>query len=135
MSKTKHSKKRGWTLCAQWFGATVESSRRCAQRYANRIAERGRDGKIHWQQETNDNPIACQRLANGNTLIVTYKALYEVTREHKEIFRHTDRRDFRDARRSAVGIESWRSTAAARFAGSTAFANRCPSRACATVIH
>ena len=74
-----------------------------AEHHANRVTERDREGKIHWEHQTLDNPIACQRLANGNTLIVTYKALYEVTRGHKEVFRHTDRRDFRDALRLANG--------------------------------
>ncbi len=74
-----------------------------AEHHANRVSERDHEGKVHWQQRTADNPIACQRLANGNTLIVTYKALYEVTRDHKEVFRHTDRRDFRDAVRLPNG--------------------------------
>lgn len=74
-----------------------------AEHDANRVTERDRRGKILWQHRTDVNPIACQRLPDGNTLISTYKELYEVTREHKEVFRHTDRRDFRAALRLANG--------------------------------
>jgi hypothetical protein len=74
-----------------------------AEHDANRVTERDRQGKILWQHRTDVNPIACQRQANGNTLIATYKELYEVTPDHKEVFRHTDRRDFRDALRLANG--------------------------------
>ncbi len=58
---------------------------------------------ILWELKTADNPIACQRQANGHTLIVTYKKLYEVDRDRNEVFSHTDRRDFRDAHRLANG--------------------------------
>jgi hypothetical protein len=74
-----------------------------AEHDANRVTERDHEGKIYWEQKTQDNPIACQRQANGNTLIATYKELYEVTRDHKQVFRHTDRRDFRDALRLRNG--------------------------------
>ena len=58
---------------------------------------------ILWELKTADNPIACQRQANGHTLIVTYKKLYEVDRDRNEVFSYTDRRDFRDAHRLANG--------------------------------
>ncbi|HTU20365.1 MAG TPA: HEAT repeat domain-containing protein [Gemmataceae bacterium] len=74
-----------------------------AEHHANRVTERDAEGKILWEHRTAVNPIACQRQANGNTLIATYQALYEVTREHKEVLRHTDRRDFRDALRLPNG--------------------------------
>ena len=74
-----------------------------AEHHANRVTERDAEGKILWEQRTDGNPIACQRQANGNTLIATYQKLYEVTRDHKEVFRHTDRRDFRDALRLPNG--------------------------------
>jgi hypothetical protein len=74
-----------------------------AEHDANRVTERDQEGNILWEQRTAVNPIACQRLANGNTLIATYKEMYEVTRDHQEVFRHTDRRDFRDAVRLANG--------------------------------
>jgi hypothetical protein len=74
-----------------------------AEHDANRVTERDHTGKILWQQRTGVNPIACQRLSNGNTLIVTYKELLEVTRDHKDVFRHTDRRDFRAALRLPNG--------------------------------
>lgn len=74
-----------------------------AEHHANRVTERDYEGKIYWQQQTADNPIACQRRSNGNTLIATYKELFEVTRDHNRVFRYTDRRDFRDAQRLPNG--------------------------------
>jgi hypothetical protein len=74
-----------------------------AEHDANRVAERDREGKIYWQEQTPGNPIVCQRQANGNTLIATYKELYEVTPDHKRVFHHSDRRDFRDALRLRNG--------------------------------
>lgn len=74
-----------------------------AEHHANRISERDHEGKIYWHEQTAGNPIACQRQANGNTLIATYKELYEVTPERKRVFRHSDRRDFRDALRLRNG--------------------------------
>lgn len=74
-----------------------------AEHHANRVTERDAEGKILWEQHTAVNPIACQRQANGNTLIATYQELYEVTPDHKRVFRHTDRRDFRDALRLPNG--------------------------------
>ncbi len=73
------------------------------EHHANRVTERDRTGRIFWEQKTEDNPIACQRQANGNTLIATYRTLYELDREGKEVFRLTERRDFRDARRLPNG--------------------------------
>lgn len=74
-----------------------------AEHHANRVSERDREGKIYWQEQTAGNPIACQRQANGNTLIATYKELYEITPDRKRVFRHSDRRDFRDALRLRNG--------------------------------
>jgi HEAT repeat protein len=74
-----------------------------AEHHAKRVSERDREGKIHWQLQTLDNPIGCRRLANGNTLIVTYKTIYEVTPTKEVVFQHNDRRDFRDALRLSNG--------------------------------
>lgn len=74
-----------------------------AEHHANRVTERDHEGKIYWEQQTAGNPISCQRQANGNTLIATYKELYEVTRDHRQVLHHTDRRGFRDALRLRNG--------------------------------
>jgi hypothetical protein len=68
-----------------------------AEHHANRVTERDHAGKIRWDYQTSVNPVACRRLPNGNTLIATYHELFEVTREQRKVFRHFDRRDFRDA--------------------------------------
>jgi outer membrane protein assembly factor BamB len=46
-------------------------------------------GNILWQKQVNQNPIACQRLPNGNTFIATYQSVMEVTREGKEVFSYS----------------------------------------------
>jgi HEAT repeat protein len=54
---------------------------------ARRVTERNLRNEILWQKEANW-PIACQRLANGNTFIVTRNQLVEVDRAGKEVFVH-----------------------------------------------
>jgi hypothetical protein len=74
-----------------------------AEHHANRVTERDHTGKILWQHALNDNPIACRRLPNGNTLIATYHELYELTRQQKKIYRHFERRELRDVLRLPNG--------------------------------
>jgi outer membrane protein assembly factor BamB len=61
-----------------------------AERNGNRVTERDRLGKVLWQHATSGNPISCQRLGNGNTLIATFNDVLEVTSEGKEVAKHTD---------------------------------------------
>jgi hypothetical protein len=68
-----------------------------AERNANRVTERDHQGKILWQHHCSGNPISCQRLANGNTLIATFRELYEVTIDQRKVFSHADRREYRHA--------------------------------------
>ena len=68
-----------------------------AERNANRVTERDRHGTVLWQHRTSGNPIACQRLSNGNTLVCTFNELYEVNFEGKKVFSHTHRLGFRHA--------------------------------------
>ncbi len=49
-----------------------------AEYEAANVVERDRSGKVVWKQPVN-RPIAAQRLANGNTFIVTDTTLYEFT--------------------------------------------------------
>jgi HEAT repeat protein len=57
--------------------------------YGNvRVTERDLKGNILWQaQGVRSNPIAAQRLSNGNTFITTSNELLEVDRSGKEVFR------------------------------------------------
>lgn len=73
------------------------------ERHANRVTERDRRGQILWQHRASGVAIGCQRLANGNTLVVTYRELYEVTPEQRKVFRHHDRMEFRYARQLPNG--------------------------------
>jgi HEAT repeat protein len=57
-----------------------------AEHRANRVAERDRKGTILWETRTRNSPVACQRLANGNTFIATYDELLEVTRDGKTVW-------------------------------------------------
>jgi HEAT repeat protein len=51
----------------------------------SRVTERNLKGDILWQKQCN-NPISCQRLANGNTFIAMRNQLIEVNRDGKEVF-------------------------------------------------
>ncbi len=57
-----------------------------AERNAQRVTERDHQGKVLWRHSASGNPIACQRLPNGNTLIATFRELYEVTIDQKPRF-------------------------------------------------
>jgi HEAT repeat protein/outer membrane protein assembly factor BamB len=50
-----------------------------AENAARRISERDMSGAVKWEYPLSNNPIACQRLANGNTFIATYNQVMEVT--------------------------------------------------------
>jgi HEAT repeat protein len=52
-----------------------------------RVTERDFHGIIHWQKQVpNSQPIACQRLRNGNTFITCRNRLVETERTGKEVF-------------------------------------------------
>lgn len=56
-----------------------------------RVSERDREGKILWEHKTQNQPVTAQRLPNGNTFIVTYNELLEVTPTNKVIYSHSGR--------------------------------------------
>jgi HEAT repeat protein len=68
-----------------------------AERNANRVTERDYEGKILWQHHAPGNPVSCQRLPNGNTLVATFRELYEVTSDQKKVLSYTNRAGFRHA--------------------------------------
>jgi HEAT repeat protein len=70
------------------WGAQVLPGNRVltAEHNANRVYERDFKGQVLWEKACNFNPVACQRLANGNTFIGTRGQLMEVNREGKEVF-------------------------------------------------
>ena len=74
-----------------------------AERHASRVTERDRNGKVLWQHKTVANPICCQRLASGHTLIATFSELLEVTPDHKKVFTHSHPLGFRHASRLRNG--------------------------------
>jgi outer membrane protein assembly factor BamB len=49
-----------------------------AEYNGQRVSERDLTGKILWEHRVEGNPVACQRLANGNTFIATLNAIMEV---------------------------------------------------------
>ena len=60
-----------------------------AEYNAQRVIERERGGKIIWEYKImNGNPVSCQRLANGNTLIATYTNVMEITPASKVVYNH-----------------------------------------------
>jgi hypothetical protein len=52
-----------------------------------RVTERDLKGKVLWEQRVASQPVGCQRLPNGNTFIVTYNDLLEVTPAGKEVLK------------------------------------------------
>jgi hypothetical protein len=61
-----------------------------AENSANRITERDQHGNIAWEYrlQNQGNPIACQRLPNGNTFIATYNHVLEITPEQRIVYNH-----------------------------------------------
>lgn len=68
-----------------------------AERNANRVTERDYSGNVLWRHHAPGNPICCQRLSNGNTLVATFRELYEVTSDQKKVRSYTHRAGFRHA--------------------------------------
>jgi HEAT repeat protein len=58
-----------------------------AEYSGHQVTERSTKGDILWSQRVQF-PLACQRLPNGNTFIVTRNQLLEVDRNNKEVFTH-----------------------------------------------
>jgi hypothetical protein len=56
-----------------------------AEYHASKVTERDLDGTIRWQRAV-AGPLVAQRLANGNTFIVSSMQLSEVDRKGKEVF-------------------------------------------------
>jgi HEAT repeat protein len=63
-----------------------------AEMNGNRVTERDFKGKILWEKSF-QNPLACQRLPNGNTFIVGRNGAAEFDRAGKQVFKY-DRNDF-----------------------------------------
>jgi hypothetical protein len=60
-----------------------------AEYKGNRVTERDRKGEVVWEHKTlNTGPLAAQRLANGNTFIVTEAQLLEVDPKGKAVSTH-----------------------------------------------
>jgi len=57
-----------------------------AEYYTRQVTERDRTGKILWTSGAlNSNPVSCQRLPNGNTLIATMQEVLEMTPDKKRV--------------------------------------------------
>jgi len=57
-----------------------------AEYYTRKVSERDRTGKLLWEYGgLTNNPVSCQRLANGNTLIATMQDIVEVTPDKKKV--------------------------------------------------
>jgi HEAT repeat protein len=56
-----------------------------AEQNMNRVVEMNQKREVLWQKVCNASPMSVQRLANGNTFIVTNNGALEVTKEGKEV--------------------------------------------------
>ena len=65
-----------------------------AENAANRVTERDLSGAIKWEYRTPGNPIACQRLPNGNTFIATYNQVMEITPDQRQVYLTTRGQQF-----------------------------------------
>ena len=74
-----------------------------AERNANEVTERDRQGKVLWRHPCASSPIACQRLPGGNTLVCTWNELYEVTPTGQKLFAYTHAQGFRHAVKARDG--------------------------------
>jgi HEAT repeat protein len=60
-----------------------------AENSASRVTERDKNGNILWEHKTpGGNPVACQRLANGNTFIATYNQVMEISPDGRTVYNH-----------------------------------------------
>jgi HEAT repeat protein len=59
-----------------------------AENGSRRITERDLNGTVKWEYAVSTNPIACQRLANGNTFIATYNQVMEITPTRQVAYLH-----------------------------------------------
>jgi HEAT repeat protein len=62
-----------------------------AENSVNRVTERDKDSNIVWEHriQGQGNPIACQRLPNGNTFIATYNHVMELSPEGRTVYSHS----------------------------------------------
>jgi hypothetical protein len=74
-----------------------------AERNANRVTERDRNGKVLWESRQEDGAIAAQRVQNGNTLITTWNRVLEVTPDNKTLWEYRHPNGFRYACRLRNG--------------------------------
>jgi hypothetical protein len=57
-----------------------------AEQSGMRVTERDLKGKVLWEHKVTDSLVSCKRLANGNTWIVTYSQIMEVTPKNEVLY-------------------------------------------------
>ena len=73
-----------------------------AEMNAHRVTLRNHKGKILWQKQVQQ-PLACQRLANGNTFIASPNGAFEYDAQGKSVFSYNRGRwDVMGARNTAT---------------------------------
>ncbi|HZU35697.1 MAG TPA: HEAT repeat domain-containing protein [Gemmataceae bacterium] len=66
----------------------VGANRVLVAEYQGFVTERDTHGKVLWEQRITGNPIACQRLPNGNTFVATMSNMMELTPAGKQVYNH-----------------------------------------------
>jgi HEAT repeat protein len=77
-----------------------------AEQQANQVTERNLKGQVMWQKQV-PQPVACQRLPNGNTFIVSRQQILEVDRQGKEVYVHNRPGDIAVAVKLRNGQIGW----------------------------
>ncbi len=57
-----------------------------AEHLGRKVSERDFTGKVIWEIDVPDLPVACQPLPGGQTFIATRRRVFVLDREHKEVF-------------------------------------------------
>jgi hypothetical protein len=106
MELSREGKKR-WSFAGMSspvdFQVVGENRFLVAEMNAQRVTLRDREGKVLWQKQVQQ-PLACQRLANGNTFIASPNGVFEYDAQGKQVFAYNRNRwDIMGARKHRNG--------------------------------
>jgi hypothetical protein len=81
-----------WQISTNLRGAidarVLPGNRILLAEYNGYVTERDQKGKVLREHRIQGNPVACQRLPNGNTFVATLSNVLEITAQGKEVFNY-----------------------------------------------